>query len=112
MSSARHIVPLDRLAEEIDKVRRSGHKIALANGIFDILHVGHLRYLEAARALADFLVVAVNSVHSLLQHARLTGGTLIPVLLRSMHVRPLCSKSIVNASDATQKRLGLRIQLQ
>ena len=35
--------------------------IALANGIFDLFHVGHLRYLEGARALADLLVVAVNS---------------------------------------------------
>ena len=36
-------------------------KVVLANGCFDILHVGHLRYLEAARALGDVLVVAVNS---------------------------------------------------
>ena len=38
-----------------------GKKIVLANGCFDILHVGHLRYLEAAQALGDVLVVAVNS---------------------------------------------------
>src|SRR5215471_15142714 len=38
-----------------------GKKVVLANGCFDILHVGHLRYLEAARALGDVLVVAVNS---------------------------------------------------
>lgn len=82
MSSARHIVPLDRLAEEIDKVRRSGHKIALANGIFDILHVGHLRYLEAARALADFLVVAVNSDRSVRQ-VRGPGRPIIPELERA-----------------------------
>ena len=37
----------------------------LANGCFDILHVGHLRYLEGARALGDVLVVAVNSDHSM-----------------------------------------------
>jgi rfaE bifunctional protein nucleotidyltransferase chain/domain len=36
-------------------------KVVLANGCFDILHVGHLRYLEGARALGDVLVVAVNS---------------------------------------------------
>jgi rfaE bifunctional protein nucleotidyltransferase chain/domain len=38
-----------------------GKKVVLANGCFDILHVGHLRYLEAARAMGDVLVVAVNS---------------------------------------------------
>jgi rfaE bifunctional protein nucleotidyltransferase chain/domain len=41
--------------------RAAGDRIALTNGIFDVLHVGHLRYLEAARATADHLVVAVNS---------------------------------------------------
>lgn len=41
-----------------------GRTIALANGIFDLFHVGHLRYLEGARALADELVVAVNSDRS------------------------------------------------
>jgi D-glycero-beta-D-manno-heptose 1-phosphate adenylyltransferase len=38
-----------------------GKKAVLANGCFDILHVGHLRYLEGARALGDVLVVAINS---------------------------------------------------
>jgi rfaE bifunctional protein nucleotidyltransferase chain/domain len=38
-----------------------GRKVVLANGCFDILHVGHLRYLEGARALGDALVVAINS---------------------------------------------------
>jgi D-glycero-beta-D-manno-heptose 1-phosphate adenylyltransferase len=38
-----------------------GKKVVLANGCFDILHVGHLRYLQAARELGDALVVAVNS---------------------------------------------------
>ena len=41
-----------------------GKKVVLANGCFDILHVGHLRYLEGARALGDVLVVAINSDRS------------------------------------------------
>jgi D-glycero-beta-D-manno-heptose 1-phosphate adenylyltransferase len=41
--------------------RAAGRKVALANGVFDLLHVGHVRYLEAARREADLLVVAVNS---------------------------------------------------
>jgi rfaE bifunctional protein nucleotidyltransferase chain/domain len=45
-----------RLAEE----RAGGRRVALANGHFDLLHVGHLRYLVAARAAADLLVVAIN----------------------------------------------------
>jgi rfaE bifunctional protein nucleotidyltransferase chain/domain len=41
--------------------RRSGRKIVFANGIFDLLHAGHVRYLQAARAAGDILVVGVNS---------------------------------------------------
>ena len=45
--------------------RLKGKEIVLANGCFDILHVGHLRYLEHARALGDVLVVAINSDKSM-----------------------------------------------
>lgn len=46
------------LAEEL---RRQGRRIVLTNGCFDLLHVGHLRYLRAARALGDVLLVGVNA---------------------------------------------------
>ncbi len=48
--------------DSIDDVlkRVAGRRVVLANGCFDILHVGHVRYLQAARALGDVLVVAVN----------------------------------------------------
>jgi len=49
---------LPRTAEEL---RRQGKKIVLANGCFDILHVGHVRYLAGARAEGDVLVVGVNA---------------------------------------------------
>ncbi|MBF5046313.1 adenylyltransferase/cytidyltransferase family protein [Aggregicoccus sp. 17bor-14] len=52
---------LEALAEQRERWRREGRTVALANGVFDLLHVGHVRYLEGARALADVLVVAVNS---------------------------------------------------
>src|SRR5882724_229631 len=43
------------------RLRDAGQKLVFTNGVFDILHVGHVRYLEAARALGDALVVAINS---------------------------------------------------
>ena len=46
------------------RVERAATRIVLANGCFDLLHVGHLRYLEAARALGDHLVVALNDDES------------------------------------------------
>jgi len=45
----------------LEEHRRAGRKIVLANGIFDLLHVGHVRYLNAARLEGDVLVVAINS---------------------------------------------------
>lgn len=61
MSSAAKIVTLEAAADELNRQRKAGAKVALANGVFDLLHVGHVRYLEGAKALADILVVAVNS---------------------------------------------------
>ena len=54
---------LDRteLAHRISAARESGARIVLANGCFDVLHVGHIRYLAGARELGDMLVVGINS---------------------------------------------------
>lgn len=54
------IVSRDKLVEVVGAERAAGHTIALANGCFDLLHVGHVRYIQAAAAEADCLVVAVN----------------------------------------------------
>ncbi len=59
------IVDLDRLAELVAGYRSQGKTVALANGGFDLLHVGHVRYLQAAGECADILVVGVNSDRSL-----------------------------------------------
>ncbi len=49
------------LLSRLEEHRRRGERIVLANGCFDLLHVGHIRYLEGARKEGDVLVVAVNS---------------------------------------------------
>jgi len=56
--------PVD-LVPVLDGHRQAGRKIVFANGCFEILHVGHLRYLFAAKALGDILVVAVNTDESM-----------------------------------------------
>lgn len=48
------------LAAERARLRAAGARVVLTNGVFDLLHVGHARYLQAARALGDRLIVAVN----------------------------------------------------
>ncbi len=52
--------PVASLAATLDEMRSQGKRIVLANGVFDILHVGHIRYLKEARTLGDVLVVAIN----------------------------------------------------
>ena len=54
------ILSRERLAEAVAADRAAGRTIAFANGIFDLLHVGHVRYLQAAAREGDRLVVAVN----------------------------------------------------
>jgi rfaE bifunctional protein nucleotidyltransferase chain/domain len=60
----------------------SGKKVVLANGCFDILHVGHIRYLEGARSLGDALVVAINSDRSV----RALKGSGRPILTEDERV--------------------------
>lgn len=57
-------VGAEELAEIVARRQSAGEKIVLTNGVFDLLHVGHARYLAEARALGDALVVAVNSDES------------------------------------------------
>lgn len=58
------VLSREQLRERVAEWRRSGARITLANGCFDLLHVGHVRYLHAARELGGKLVVAVNSDES------------------------------------------------
>jgi len=58
------IVHSDRLAVIANSLREQGRKLVLTNGCFDLLHVGHVRYLQDARALGDALAVAVNGDNS------------------------------------------------
>lgn len=54
------VMTRERLADEVRQGRERGLTFAFANGAFDLLHVGHVRYLEAARREADRLIVAIN----------------------------------------------------
>src|SRR5260370_22854265 len=64
------VLPREALVSRIRDDRAAGRTVAFANGCFDILHVGHVRYLQAAAAEADRLVVAVNDDESV---ARVKG---------------------------------------
>ena len=65
------VIGVEDLDQRLDALRRRGLSIALANGHFDLIHVGHLRYLAAAKEQAEILVVAINDDASV---ARLKGA--------------------------------------
>ena len=58
------IKTIEDAKKDIDRFKKDGQKIVFTNGCFDILHIGHARYLFKARELGDFLIVAVNSDRS------------------------------------------------
>jgi D-beta-D-heptose 7-phosphate kinase/D-beta-D-heptose 1-phosphate adenosyltransferase len=58
------ILTPEHLMNERTRVREDGEKLVFTNGVFDILHVGHVRYLQQARELGDALIVAINSDRS------------------------------------------------
>ncbi len=64
MNAPHKILTRERLLRQVEEWRRAGERITLANGGFDLLHVGHVRYLRGAKALGGKLVVAVNSDES------------------------------------------------
>ena len=81
-----------RLREILDGERSKGKKIIFGNGCFDLLHVGHVRYLQGAKALGDILVVAVNDDSSLVT----IGKRQAPVTPLFERVEILCALSCVD----------------
>ena len=84
------VVSLTRVAAWVGRLRRLDPdvRIALANGLFELLHVGHLRYLRGARRLADYLVVAINDDRSA-RRLRGPGRPIVPARQRARLVAAL-----------------------
>src|ERR1700680_2680041 len=93
------------LTEEVSRERATGRSIAFANGCFDLLHVGHVRYLQGAAAEADRLIVAVNDDRSV---AALKGAGR-PVLAAADRAEIVCALRgvdyVVLFGDLTVERL-------
>ena len=67
------------LSDTLRFQQQQGKKVVFTNGCFDLLHIGHVRYLQSARSLGDLLVVAVNSDESVRSLNKGPGRPLIPV---------------------------------
>lgn len=92
------ILSREELVTRINAGRKNGSRVVLANGCFDVLHVGHVRYLAGARELGDVLVVGVNSDE---QVARLKGPgrPVLPANERAELVAALESVTYVTVFD-------------
>jgi len=104
------ILNREALVARLNEERAKGSRIVLANGCFDVLHAGHVRYLEGARALGDVLVVAINADA---QVARLKGAGR-PILSESERAELVASLQAVDLvtlfSEPTVTELLLAIK--
>jgi D-beta-D-heptose 7-phosphate kinase/D-beta-D-heptose 1-phosphate adenosyltransferase len=86
------IITVKELADRLDEIRESGRKIVFTNGCFDILHVGHVRYLAEAASKGDVLVVGLNSDESV----RLIKGAKRPIVSQDHRAEVLASLASVD----------------
>ena len=91
MSPMGKVLPLNELQKEISSLKAAGKRVVFTNGCFDLLHVGHVRYLKEARALGDILVVGLNSDSSV---RRLKPGR--PVIREAQRAEVLASLEMVD----------------
>ena len=109
-SDTSRIVDRATLIDRINTAREDGLTIVLANGCFDVLHAGHVRYLQAAAAIGDFLVVGVNS-DAQVATLKGNGRPLLPEDERAELVASLGAVDLVTVFDEpTVKELLLAIK--
>jgi D-glycero-beta-D-manno-heptose 1-phosphate adenylyltransferase len=92
------LVGIEEAARQAAEWRSRGRRVVLANGCFDLLHVGHVRYLRAARGLGDALVVALNSDASV-RRLKGPGRPVIPADERAELIGALASVDLVVVFD-------------
>ena len=104
------VVSESQLVEAVARDRAAGRTVAFANGCFDLLHVGHVRYLEASAAEADRLIVAVNDDRSV-AGLKGEGRPILPAAERAELVAALrCVGYVVVFGEANVERLLLLVK--
>ena len=86
------VIPLARLKRKILQLKQEGKRIVFTNGCFDILHYGHVKYLQDARQKGDYLVVALNSDSSV----RKIKGRSRPIIPQADRMRTLAALGCVD----------------
>ncbi len=108
--TAAKILLREALLEAAARQRAEGRRIVFANGAFDLLHVGHVRYLEAARREGDWLAVGVNSDRSV-QSGKGKGRPILPEAERAEIVSALaCVDAVVVFDEDSPAELLSRLK--
>src|SRR5689334_22987850 len=99
------IVPREALQHKLEEHKRCGQRVVFANGCFDTLHVGHIRYLEGARREGDILVVGINDDSSV-RGLKGPGRPVLDENARALLVAALqCVEYVVLFSEPTVEAL-------
>jgi len=105
------ILPEERLVALLNHERATGKRIVFTNGCFDLLHIGHTRYLEAAKSLGDLLVVGVNTDSSVRSLDKASGRPIVPESQRAEVLAALaCVDFVVLFADPDPGRLIAAVQ--
>lgn len=104
------VLSLDDAAALVDALRREGRTVVFTNGVFDLLHPGHVRYLQAARAEGDALIIGVNSDRSV----RANKGPSRPITPEAERAEILaalaCVDAVVIFDEETPAAIASRLQ--
>ena len=92
LNAAARILSRDTVISKTSSARQAGKTIVLANGCFDVLHAGHIRYLQGARELGDVLVVAINAD----DQVKLLKGSGRPILAERERAELVASLEVVD----------------
>ncbi len=99
------------LSDILQDRQRKGERVVFTNGCFDLLHIGHIRYLQSARALGDLLVVAVNSDESVRSLAKGLRRPLTPMDQRIEVLAALtCVDYVVSFDESTPLQIIKTLQ--
>ena len=105
-----NVLSREELIKTVAEARAAGLRIVLANGCFDVLHVGHIRYLAGARSEGDLLIVGVNS-DAQVRKQKGDGRPILPAAQRAEIVAALESVNFVTVFDeATVEELLLALK--
>ncbi len=105
------VLTQERLIPTIERMRANGKRIVFTNGCFDLMHIGHTRYLQEAKSLGDVLVVGVNSDASVRSLEKGSDRPIVPEAQRAEVVAALgCVDFVVIFTESDPGRLIAAVQ--